>query len=141
MHSRTAIGLTAAVLAIAGCGASADYANKPRPPAPINVTAAISQGKITVSPKTFGAGPIVMIIANETDQAHRVTLETDELGASRPGLKQSTGPINPQGTTTLKVDMPSGAYQVSVDSGRSIRSARLKVGAQRPSAQNDLLQP
>jgi hypothetical protein len=140
MHARTAIGLLVVTLGLAACGDDADYANEPRPPSPINVTAAITPEKITVSPKQFGAGPIVLIIANETHQAHRVTLETDELGASTPGIKQSTAPINPDGTATLKVDVREGEYQVSVDGG-GIAGARVKVGGERESAQNDLLQP
>jgi hypothetical protein len=140
MHSRTATGLLVAAFAILGCGSEPDYANKPRPPSPINVTAAITQKQVTISPEKFGAGPVVLIIANQTDQAHRVTVETDVLGASNPGLKQSTAPINPDGTATLKVDMPSGAYEVSVDGG-GIQPARIQVGPKRKSAQNDLLQP
>ena len=133
-------GIAAALVTVAGCGGGGDYANNPRPPAPINVTAAITPKKITVSPTQFGAGPIVLIIANETQAAHRVTLETDELGASSPGIKQSTAPINPDGTATLKIDVRKGEYHVSVDGG-AIKGARVKVGAERESAQNDLLQP
>src|SRR4051794_13296483 len=105
MHPRTVTGLLAATLALAGCGSDADYANDPRPPSPINVTAAITDGKITVSPRQFGAGPIVMIIANETRRPHRVTLETNELGGKQGGIRQRTAPINPDGTATLKVDV------------------------------------
>ena len=140
MHARTAIGLSVAAVVIAGCGSEPDYANDPRPPAPINVSASITDNKVTVSPHSFGAGPIVLTIANETHASHRVTLETDELGASTPGLKQSTGPINPDGTSTLKVDVKSGDYQLSADGGQ-IKPARVQVGARRKSAQNDLLQP
>ena len=140
MHPRTVTGLLAATLALAGCGSDPDYANDPRPPSPINVAASINDEQITVSPNKFGAGPIVLIIANETQAPHRVTLETDELGGSQGGIKQSTAPINPDGTATLKVDVRRGEYQVSVDGG-DIQAARVTVGAPRESAQNDLLQP
>ena len=135
---RTALGLLA-ISAMLGCGSS-DYANDPRPPAPINISAAITNGRISVSPKSFGAGPITLIIANESDRAQRVTIESNELGASKPGLKQSTGPINPDGTATLKVDVTEGDYQVSVADG-NVKPASVHVGAQRKSAQNQLLQP
>ena len=140
MHPRFVTGLLAATLCLAGCGSDPDYANEPRPPSPINVTAAITDGEITVSPQEFGAGPIVLIIANETQDPQRVTLETDEVAGEQGGIKQSTSPINPDGTATLKVDVREGDYQVSVE-GTGIKPARVKVGAERESAQNELLQP
>ena len=125
----------------AGCGSGgADYANKPRPATPINVTAAIDDKSISISPKTFGAGPIVMIVSNQTGKPQTVTVETDELGGSQPGLKQSTDPIEPRGTATLKVDLREGDYAVSVNSG-AVKPAAVKVGAKRKSAQDDLLEP
>jgi len=57
-----------------------------------------------------------------------------------PGIKQVTAPISPQDTATLKVDVKPGSYSVHV-AGDAIRAARLKVGPERESAQNDLLQP
>jgi hypothetical protein len=140
MHPRFVTGLMAATLALAGCGSDADYANDPRPPSPINVTAAITEDKITVSPQEFGAGPIVLIIANETQEPQRVTLETDELAGKQGGIKQSTAPINPDGTATLKVDVRQGEYQLSTD-GAGVQAAHVTVGKKRESAQNDLLQP
>jgi hypothetical protein len=140
MHPRIVIGLAAATLALAGCGSDSDYANDPRPPSPINVTAAISDSKVTVSPRQFGAGPIVLIVANETQHPQRVTLQTNELGGKQGGIRQRTAPINPDGTATLKVDVRQGTYQVSTD-GDGIRAAAVIVGKPRKSAQNDLLQP
>jgi hypothetical protein len=140
MQSRLALGLTAATLALAACGSDPDYANEPRPPSPINITAAITPEKITVSPKQFGAGPIVLIISNQTQEPQRVTLETDEVAGEQGGIKQSTAPINPDGTATLKVDVREGDYEVSVEGGQ-IQAARVNVGAERESSQNDLLQP
>ena len=72
-------------MALAGCGGGGDYANKPRPPAPINVTAAITNSRVSVSPQRFGAGPIVLIISNQSSSAQKVIFETDELGGSRAG--------------------------------------------------------
>jgi hypothetical protein len=135
-----AICLLIAAGSLAGCGSAADYANEPRPPAPINVTAAVTDRGVTVSPKTFGAGPVVFIIANQTDAEQSVTLETDELGGSKPGIRQRTSPINPMGTATLKVDMREGTYAVRT-SGDGIRPANVSVDGRRRSAQNDLLQP
>ncbi len=52
----------------------------------------------------------------------------------------SSGPINPQGTARVKLPLVQGACAVGDADGR-LRPALLVVGAQRPSAQQDLLQP
>jgi hypothetical protein len=125
----------------AGCGGSdEDFANRPRPAAPINVTAAVSDSKVSVSPRTFGAGPIVVIVSNQPTAPQTVTIETDELGGDQPGLRRSTGRIGPRGTATMKVDVREGSYAVST-SGGGIRPAAVEVGEPRPSAQDQLLQP
>ena len=135
------IALLAAAL-VAGCGgdSSGDYANEPRPPAPINVTARVGDEDISVSPREFGAGPISLIISNQTDEPQELTFETDELGGDEPGLApQSSGEIRPDGTATIKVDVREGSYVLRAASG--IEEARIDVGEPRPSAQNELLQP
>jgi hypothetical protein len=136
-----AVAPIATAFALVGCGGDdADYANNPRPPAPINVTVAISDDKVSVSPRRFGAGPIVLLISNQSSDAQQVTLETDELGGDKPGIRPRTSPINPRGTTQLKVSVREGSYKLSV-ADDAIRPANLRVGAPRPSAQNELLQP
>ena len=138
---RAAAALTAAAAcALAGCGGSGeDYANKPRPATPINVTAAISDKEISISPKTFGAGPVVIIVSNQTGNEQTVTLQTEELGGDQPGLKQSTDPIAPRGTGTLKADVREGSYELSVADGPSPKT--LEVKGERKSAQDTLLEP
>ena len=132
----------AAVLSgtVAACGDEDDYANEPRPPSPIVVSAAVTDGRVSVSPKRFGAGPVNLIVTNQTDRAQEITLETDEIGGSAPGIQQRTGPINPGDTASLKADLKQGTYKVGVDS-QNIRAAALDVADARPSAQNELLQP
>ena len=125
---------------LAGCGSDDDYANRPRPAAPINVTAAITDSRISVSPRSFGAGPIVLIVSNQSSSAQEVTFATDELGGSEPGRTFSTTPINPRGVATLKVDVREGDWELSTGED-AIRSAAVTVGKPRKSAQDDLLQP
>jgi hypothetical protein len=125
---------------LAGCGAEADYANKPRPPAPITVTAAIDNTRVRVSKPSFGGGPVVILISNQSGAAQKVTLETDELGAAHGGIKRSTGTIQPRSTGQLKVDAAEGTYTLSA-SGGNIAPATLTVGKRRRSSQNDLLLP
>jgi hypothetical protein len=124
----------------AGCGSGKDYANRDRPASPIVVTASITPERALVSPREFGAGAIVLVIANETGTSHRVTLHTEEIGNSTPALRQETAPINPHDTASLKVDLHPGTYVLEVDGG-STRPARIEVGPPRPSAQDKLLQP
>jgi hypothetical protein len=139
-HVRTATGLVTLLTAVAGCGGGEDYANDPRPPTPVNLTAAITGQRVTVSPTEIGAGPVVIIVANQTPKAQTVTVETDVLGASEGGIRQSTAPINPGGAASLKIDMRSGRYTLHV-ADRDVAGARLRVGRPRPTSQNELLQP
>jgi hypothetical protein len=132
-----AVALTAG---IAACGDESDYQNKPRPPAPINATVAIDGNRVRVSPGTFGAGPVVFVISNQSGDSQRVTFETDELGAAHGGIKRSTQPILPRSTAQLKVDAVQGSYTLSA-SGGDITPANVKVSSPRRSSQNDLLLP
>src|SRR5262245_38893826 len=130
-----------AVVLLAGCGDDrADYQNKPRPPAPINVTAAIDGNRVRVSPGTFGSGPVVFIISNQSGAAQTVTFETDEIGGDSGGITRSTREIASRSTAQLKVDPPEGTYTLSASTS-SIRPAEIEVGTRRESAQNELLQP
>jgi hypothetical protein len=133
MHGALVLGAAAG---IAGCGAD-DHANRERPPVPINVTAAIADGRIHVSPRSFGAGPIRLIVSNQMTSAQAVTLQT---GRGESGVTGTTGPIRPAGTGTLQVDVPEGAYELSTDD-RKVEPTAVRVGAPRPSAQNQLLLP
>jgi hypothetical protein len=130
----------AAAIVLAGCGATADSRTDPRPPAPIVLTASISDQRVSVSPRSFGAGPISLIVTNQTKTAQRVTLESVDAAGQGPGLKQETAPISPRDTATLKADVDPGRYSVHV-LGDAITAAALRVGPERKSAQNDLLQP
>jgi hypothetical protein len=134
----TGAATVAFAFAISGCGSESDYKNSPRPPAPIVVTASISKDRVSVSPMKFGAGPINLVIVNQTDRSQQITLETQD--EQKTGIRQETGPINPRDTASLNADVREGAYRVSV-SGNGIRPAMLAVGAPRPTSQNDLLLP
>jgi hypothetical protein len=132
--------LAGAALVLVGCGGGSDYANRARPPVPITVTAAILKDRVAVSPARFGAGPITLIVTNQTARSQDVTLETNESGATQAGIRQATGPINPQDTSQLKADVREGSYVVRVRTA-SIKPAQVTVGRARPSGQDKLLQP
>ena len=127
----------AAALALGACGTTTHRRDEPRPPTRIVITGSISTDRVSVSPRRFGAGPVSLVVANLTDTSQQVTLET---AGSRAGIRQQTAPINPRDTAELRADLRTGRYTVHV-AGGGIRAATLRVAGQRPSAQNDLLQP
>lgn len=136
-----AISVALAALAV-GCGASDDYANDPRPPRPIDVSVSVTNDRVDVSPARIGAGPAVLIFSNQSDVPRNLTLTPPE-GSSSACIDAdaSSGPINPMGTASVAVDLVEGDCVVSVRGRRGPRTGRLSVGRQRPSAQQDLLQP
>jgi hypothetical protein len=140
LNQHIVLGVSGAALLVAGCGSKSDYANRPRPPSPITITAAISAKRVQVSPRRFGAGPITLVVTNQSGRSADLVLETDNAGSGQTGIRQQTGPINPDGTASLKADLRQGRYTVRVRSGE-IRPASLVVGRKRASAQNQLLQP
>jgi hypothetical protein len=133
------LGGTLLAALFAGCGGEDDFANEPRPPSPIVVTASIGEDAVSVSPTSFGAGPVNLIVTNQTGASQRLTLETEDVSEGA-GITQGTGPINPRDTASLKADLEEGTYTVAVGS-ESLESATLEVGPPRESAQNELLQP
>ena len=89
------------------------------------MTAAITDSQIKVSPRRFGAGPIVLIISNQSSDAQAVTFET---GGGEAGIRQTTSAINPAGTAQLQIDVRQGTYELSVED-RRIRPAAVRVGS------------
>lgn len=137
-----AIALTGALATGAlGCGTT-KHENKLRPPAPILLSAAITPEQISVSPRRVGAGPITLVFANLTGRSQQVTLESAGApgSSSKPGIRQQTGPINPNDTATLRASVTPGLYRLRVG-GDFVAPATLTIGPARPSSQNDLMLP
>jgi hypothetical protein len=137
---RLAVAIAGAALLATACGDTEPRSNLPRPPAPVTLTAAVHDGKIQVSPAVTGAGPIVLLVSNQTSKPQKVTFETDELGGRTGGNTVSTPVIAPQSTGRLSINARSGRYAVHVQD-RTIRAARVSVGPPRKSSQNQLLLP
>ncbi len=137
----SALVVVAAALAAAGCGDNTSYGNKPRPPVPVAVTASIAKQSISLSPRKLGAGPVLIVVTNQSGNSQDLSIEsTDEPGSGTGTAAQTTGPINPQDTASLQLNLREGEYVIGVkDDG--IKPARLTVGPQRASSQNDLLLP
>lgn len=137
-----ALSATVLVVAAAGCGGSGgSYANAARPPVPVSISIYVTDGRVGVSPSRVGAGPVMLLIANESTRSHDITL-TGPAGGSRSCVADdaSSGPINPQGNARIQLPLVEGVCEVGVADGGP-HSARLVVGAERPTAQQDLLQP
>lgn len=140
-HAALGTAAIAASLAVSGCGDDTTYENRDRPPMPIVITANIAKDKVSVSPTRFGAGPISLVVTNQTDRSQQLTLETvDEPGGETAGIRQNTGPINPRDTAELKADIAEGTYTVHVG-GDDISPATIDVGRERKSSQQDLMLP
>jgi hypothetical protein len=130
----------ATVGVLLGCGADRrDYANLNRPPVPVVVSASIDDSTVTVSPRRLGAGPITLVITNQSKASQQVTLEQDARGAPADATVQ-TGPINPRETAQIQASVEQGAYALHVG-GTKVRAAHLVVGRERASAQHDLMTP
>jgi hypothetical protein len=121
-----------ALVALGGCGRN-DFKNDPRPPVPLEATVEITNSAVQVAPSSFGAGLVNFTIANNSSDSavFSITGKTDA----------TSEPIPANGNTTFKVPMATGTYEAGVYRKTSIKPVRLKVGAERPSAQNDLLLP
>jgi hypothetical protein len=125
-------------VALAGCGDDDTYKNDPRPPRTLVISAAIQPKGVSVSPTEFGAGPISLLISNQTGASQRLSIVREVNGQTQ--ANEQTGPINPGDTATLKVNVDEGNYEIRVE-GQGIDPAKIEVGPLRESAQNELLQP
>jgi hypothetical protein len=145
-----AIGTVAlGALAAGGCGGSQKFANRPKPPLPINVTVYIDSGRVSVSPDAVGAGPVVLQVTNQAAEAESMAIMPPG-GGNQP--LASTGPIPPKATAQIAVNLKSGNYSVTANSGggssdssststAAIQPGRMHVGAPRPGSRNVLLTP
>jgi hypothetical protein len=155
MRMKTIGMLAVGALGVSACGSTTTYANKARPPDPVNLTVYISDSRISVSPTSVGAGPVVFIVTNQAAGAQSLTIRSAGSSSGSGGAQAlaHTGPINPQGTAEVKVDFRSaGDYTVSTSGGTatdaslaapssSAHSATVHVGPPRPASNGNLLQP
>jgi hypothetical protein len=123
----------AVLMLAAGCGSEDDFDNEPRAALPVDLTASVSDKKVDVSPGSVGAGLVNFTIANQASDVVRFTLvgPTDE----------ASNEIPPGTVASLKVNLEEGDYEAGAGEGSEIRADELTVGAERPTSQNELLQP
>jgi hypothetical protein len=125
-------------IVVAGCGGDEKFENEPRPPAPVQLTGVIRDDKLTVSPNRVGAGPVILLISNQTDDPHTITLDGS-------GITETVGPVNPLDTAKLQQTLDEGSYEVKAGSERAVAKeispAVLEIGPERKSSKNQVLLP
>ena len=130
--------LATAAFTAAGCGGSSEFKNDPRPPAPVQLTGVIRDDRLTVSPNRVGAGPVIIFISNQTQDAHTITLDGVD-------TKDTVGPVNPLDSAKIQQTLKQGSYTVKAGStkamAREIAPAKLSVGPQRRDSSNQVLLP
>ena len=125
--------LATASLVLGACGED-DFPNEPRPASPIELTAAIDENSVSVSPgEGLGAGIVTITISNQTAEPTRLTLEGPTSATSNE--------IPPGGTGSIKTTLEEGEYEAAAGAEVGIKPATLEVGPERPTSQNELLQP
>lgn len=133
--------------ALSACGSTGGKAaTEVRPPSPINLSVYVNDSRISVSPSSVGAGPVVFIVTNQASKS-------EALAISRAGQNAAiarTAPINPQGTTQVSVDFKPGEYTIATAGGgtdaqlseqSSIRSASIHIGRERQNSSSQVLEP
>ncbi|MEZ5074836.1 MAG: hypothetical protein R2691_08405 [Solirubrobacterales bacterium] len=132
MRGRCAVaGLLVAAVSVAGCGAE-EFPNDPRPPTAVELSGKIDNQKVTVIPSRVGAGLATFTITNQSGD----DVQLDFRGPNRA----RTTEIPAGGVGALQFELETGEYTVEPDVP-TISPATMTVGAERPSARNDLLLP
>ena len=130
--------LALAAMTAAGCGGESKFQNKPRPPAPVQLTGVITDKGVTISPNRVGEGPVILLISNQTQQAHTITLDGQN-------TTDTVGPINPLDTAKLQQTVEQGDYQVKAGSSKAapkeLKAGKIVVGPPRKSSSNQVNLP
>jgi hypothetical protein len=127
-----------AAVALAACGSS-HFQYTPKATVPINVSVYIDSQRVSLSPNSITPGPTTITITNQASTAE--SLQVVPAGGSN--ALAETGPISPQGTAQVTVDLSSaGAYTISTAPNNSTEAAAstptgilpglLRVQGQRP---------
>jgi hypothetical protein len=119
-----------------GCGGGSDFQDKPRPAVPVQLNGVITSSKVTVSPSRIGAGPVVILVSNQTNRSHTLTLDGPSIAPIR------VGPINPLDTGEIQQTLQPGDYTVKAGSEQAVTKeiapAHLTIGKARPSSNDQV---
>ena len=136
---RPAVVVLALAACAGGCGGD-DFANDARAAPATSVGAVVTVKGVSVSPPRLTAGTVELLASNQTPTSQRVQLRSEQLADGASPLAQSTGPINPGGTASLKADLSEGTYVVTA-SGKRIPAATIVIEPARGNGSDRLLQP
>jgi hypothetical protein len=126
--------LAVLALAVAGCGSDDEARSEQRPPVPVNISVQIGAERVTASPDSIGAGPVTLLVSNQSGAAQTVT-------ADGPRVRRTIGPIPPDDTATVKLTMGTGEFTIAAEESAGLDPATIRVGPPRDTAQNELLLP
>jgi hypothetical protein len=129
-----ALALLAFAVTLAACGDDEDERTQVRPPVPRNISVVIGEEDVSASPDRLGAGPITLLVSNQSGAARTLSIEG-------PQLSRSVGPIQPEDTATLKMTAAPGELELAAADTAGLRPALIRVGPERPTAQDQLLLP
>lgn len=124
--------VTALALGISACG-SEDHPNEDRPPAPIEMTAKVTDQKVTINPGNVGAGLANVTLANLSSDPVQLTFDGPTTASSSV--------VEPGSVGRMKLDLEEGDYSVGPGQESLAEAYELEVGPERPSSQNELLLP
>jgi hypothetical protein len=116
----------------------------------VGVSVYINDQRVSLSPSSVGAGPLVFTVTNQASQAVSMTILP--AGSAAAQSVAATGPISPQATAQIKVTLPqhttykvatsaTASTQAAATATNPIRPAILRIGQPRPSASNQLMSP
>jgi hypothetical protein len=129
-----------AIPALDGCGGGSDFKDNPRPAVPIQLSGVITDKAVSVEPTKVGAGPVVILISNQSVRAHTVTLE-----GGPHNIVEQVGPINPLDAGRIQQTLDPGTYTVTAGSepasATEIKPAKLHIGPARKSSSGTVLLP
>lgn len=135
-------------MTLTACGGGAHFANHARPAVPVNVSVYINDQKVSVSPNSVTSGAVTITITNQASSSE--SFEVVPAGGSTPVIPP-TGPINPQATDQVTVNLSSGQYTIGIAPNSSsqaaaatptgIASGLLTVSGRRGNSNGQLLQP
>jgi hypothetical protein len=124
-----ASGVTVAAL-LAGCGGGKDFADQQRPAVPLTLSGVITNTGVNVSPNRLGAGPVVILVSNQTQAPHTLTLD----GANIAPVQSAS--ISPADTGRIQTTLAPGSYTVKAGSlhavKKELKPAHLVIGKARP---------
>ena len=131
-RKRSAATLASAIVSVAlvaGCGGGKDFADQPRPAAPIQLNGVINSQGVQISPSNVGAGPVEILVSNQTGAPHTLELNGSDIATV------TTAPIGAGNTGQIQATLKQGVYTVKAGNShavvRELKPARLVIGPER----------